>query len=139
MKGAEPQLIALPKIADPRGSLSFLQGGEAPGELPFEIARAYWVYDVPGGERHSGRALRNTTEAIIAMSGCFDVEVDNGQGFSRRYTLNRSYQALLLPPMTWRRLDNFSTNSVALIVSSRPYDPAEYIRDFDEFLKENTK
>ncbi len=131
-----PRLISLPKISDPRGNLSFIQGGDSAGEIPFEIERAYWIYDIPGGERHHGRALRTTTEAIVAMSGCFDVEVDNGRGFRHRFTLRDSHTALLLPPMTWRQLENFSTNATALTVSSRPYDPAEYIREHDKFLSE---
>lgn len=133
-----PCLIHLPKISDPRGNLSFIQGGEARGEIPFEIERAYWIYDVPGGERHHGRALRHTTEVIVAMSGCFDVEVDNGLGFRRRFTLRDSHTALLIPPMTWRQLENFSTNATALTVSSRPYDAAEYIRKYGNFISKVT-
>ncbi len=133
---AEPLLIALPKIEDPRGNLSFVQyGGGRAGVLPFEIERVYWVYDVPGGETHLGRALKTTTEAIIAMSGSFDVETDCGDGEMRRFTLNRSYNALIVPPGCWRRLGNFSTNAVAMVVASAVFSENDYIRDYTQFRK----
>jgi len=123
------KIIELPKICDPRGNLSFIENG---GLLPFRLMRTYWIYDVPGGERRFGHAFRQQEEAIIALSGSFDVVLNDGTA-ERRYHMARSYYGLYVPHMMWRELDNFSTNSVALVLSSSRYDPADYIEDFQEF------
>ena len=127
----EPHIIDLPKISDPRGNLSFL---ESLSHVPFAIKRAYWIYDVPGGMHRDGHAFRCQHEVIIAMSGSFDVVLNDGVNEVRHH-MARSYYALYVPPMTWRKIDNFSTNSVVLILSSEYYDPNDYIEDFDEFLQ----
>ena len=130
MKIRQPaQLIELPKILDERGNLSFFQENT---HLPFKIQRVYWIYDVPGGEIRGGHAYRELHELIIALSGSFDVVVDNGSQ-KEKYTLNRSYYGLLVPNMVWRQLENFSTNSLCLIAANLPYDEADYIRDYDQF------
>jgi hypothetical protein len=126
----KPQIVTLPKILDPRGNLSFIQNRT---HLPFDIKRCYWIYDVPGGEMRYGRALRSTSELIVALSGSFDVVVTAADGTKTTYQLNRSYNGLLLPEMTWRSLENFSTNSVAMVLASTVYDEADYIRDFNQY------
>lgn len=126
-----PHLIQLPKIMDPRGNLSFFEG---PGKLPFVIARTYWIYDVPGGETRGSHAFREQQEFIIALSGSFDVIIHDGKE-ERKFSLNRSYYGVYVPKMCWRRIENFSTNSLALVVSDKRYTQGDYIRDFDEFLK----
>lgn len=126
-------LIQLPKIPDPRGNLSFIEGGQV---LPFEIARTYWIYDVPGGEVRHGHAFRESAELIVALSGSFDVVVTNPDGSESVTHLARSYYGLYVPPMTWRRLDNFSTNSVAMVLASTPYRPDDYIEDFEQYRHE---
>ena len=123
------KLIQLPKIPDERGNLSFFQNNK---EIPFKIARTYWIYDVPGGESRGGHAYHTLQEFIVAMSGSFDVVLSSGKE-ERRYSLNRSYFGLYVPKRIWRSLENFSTNSLALIVADQPYDEAEYIRDFSQF------
>lgn len=123
------RIINLPKILDKRGNLSFF---EYPNQLPFEIARTYWIYDVPGGEVRGSHAFKEQQEFIIALSGSFDVILNDGEK-EERFSLNRSYDGLYIPKMYWRSLENFSTNSLALIVSDRSYDDADYIRDFEEF------
>lgn len=125
-----PTIINLPKIVDPRGNLSFFQ---YPNQLPFEIARTYWIYDVPGGETRGSHAFREQQEFIIALSGSFDIILHNGQN-EERFSLNRSHYGLFIPKMYWRKLENFSTNSLALIVSDKNYDENDYIRDFDLFI-----
>ncbi|QLL59914.1 sugar 3,4-ketoisomerase [Empedobacter falsenii] len=125
------KIINLPKIIDKRGNLSFFQGNN---QLPFEIARTYWIYDVPGGEVRGSHAFKNQNEFIIALSGSFDVVINDG-AVEQRFSLNRSYYGLYIPKMLWRKLENFSTNSLALIVSDKKYDENDYIRDFDEFKK----
>lgn len=127
-----PHIINLPKICDPRGNLSVIEGLK---QIPFKIARAYWIYDVPGDSFRNGHAFREQEEFIIALSGSFDVVVNDGLE-ERRYHMSRSYYGLYIPSMNWRLLDNFSTNSVALVISSMPYDSADYIEDFNEFLTE---
>ncbi|MDD2559151.1 MAG: FdtA/QdtA family cupin domain-containing protein [Bacteroidales bacterium] len=122
------QLLQFPKIEDERGNLSFLETGQ---QLPFGMARAYWIYDVPGGEQHGGHAYRSQEECLIALSGSFDVRVRSDRG-EEIYSLNRSYMGLYLPAGNWRSLENFSTNALGLVLSSGAYDPAEYIRDFAE-------
>jgi len=119
--------VKLPQIFDPRGNLTFLQ---YPDQVPFEIKRVFWTYDVPGGEIRGGHAFRKQQELIIALSGSFDVVITDEQGNETRTSLNRSYQALFLPKMTWRHLENFSTNSVALHLSDSDYLKEDYIRDF---------
>lgn len=126
------QVIDLPKIADPRGNLSFIEGG-AP--LPFEIARCYWIYGVPGGMFRHGRALRATTELIVALSGSFDVTLDTGDGTSHTIHLCRGYKGLLIEPMVWREITDFSTNSVAMVLASSVFSESDYIRDKTLFHK----
>ncbi|SIN81205.1 sugar 3,4-ketoisomerase [Algoriphagus halophilus] len=122
--------VKLPQIFDPRGNLTFLQ---YPDQVPFEIKRVFWTYDVPGGEIRGGHAFRKQQELIIALSGSFDVVITDEQGNETRTSLNRSYQALFLPKMTWRHLENFSTNSVALHLSDSEYLKGDYIRDFQQY------
>lgn len=124
-------LIDFPKIEDPRGNLSYIQ---YPDVMPFPIARAYWVYDVPGGESREGHAYHEQQELIVALSGSFDVMIDDGER-EMCVHLSRSYYGLLVRPGIWRQLTNFSTNSVALILSSTDYDESDYIRDKMEFRK----
>ena len=107
---------------------------ESARQVPFEIKRVYWIYDVPGGERRGGHAYATLEEFVVAVSGSFDVIADDGR-HSERFTLNRSYFGLYVPPMRWRQLENFSTNSVCLILASLPYDEADYIRDFARFVE----
>lgn len=123
--------IQLPKFLDERGNLSFLENNSP---IPFSIRRVHWLYDVPGGEVRGGLAYKETEEFIIALSGSFDVWVDDGSA-KEKHSLNRSYNGVYIPKGLWRSIDNFSTNSVALIVASTLYDPADAIRDYDEFLK----
>jgi hypothetical protein len=123
------QEIALPKILDERGNLSFI---EYPSHIPFEMKRVYWIYDVPGGEQRGGHAYKNLYEVIIAISGSFDVNIDTGAEI-KKFTLNRSYKAVFVPKMVWRSLSNFSTNSLCLILASDEYLADEYIRDYEEF------
>lgn len=127
----DAKIIALPKHADPRGSLSFAENFK---QVPFVIKRAYWIYDVPGGEARGGHAYKENEEFIIALSGSFDVILDDGTD-KKRFSLNRSYYGLHIPKGVWREIDNFSTNSVALILSSTPYSEEDYIRNYDEFKK----
>ena len=126
----KPRLIQLPKICDPRGNLSFIENGEL---LGFDMQRCYWIYDVPGGEIRHGHAFKTQHELIIALAGSFDVVLDDGNGPVRHH-LSRSYYGLYVPPMTWRMIDNFSTCSVAMVLSSTTYDQTDYIEDFDEFI-----
>jgi len=129
MKTELGRIINLPKIEDIRGNLTFIEEGT---HVPFEIQRVYWIYDVPGGEQRGGHAFRETEELIIALSGSFEVVLNDGEKESR-ISLNRSYYGILVPKMTWRKLDNFSTNSLALIIASTGYSETDYIRDFIEF------
>ena len=127
----ECQVIQLPKISDPRGNLSFIEGNN---HIPFEIKRAYWIYDSPGGEIRGGRACQNLHEFVIAISGSFDIVLDNG--YERKIcSLNRSYFGLYIPPLTWRWLENFSSNSFALVLASQPYREKDYIRDYATFIR----
>jgi hypothetical protein len=125
-----PEIIQLPKLLDDRGNLSFI---EEERHIPFKIQRTYWIYDVPGGERRGGHAYSDLQEFIVALSGSFDVVLHDGQK-EMRFHLNRSYYGLYIPKMMWRELDNFSTNSLALILADKKYDAGAYIRDFDEFV-----
>ena len=124
-------VIELPKFSDPRGNLSFV---EQKNHIPFEIKRTYWIYDVPGGEDRGGHAFRENQEVVIALSGAFDVVVDDGEN-KKTFTLNRSYYGLYIPKGLWRTMENFSTNSFALEFGSVEYSMGDYIRDYDEFLK----
>ncbi|HEY8389260.1 MAG TPA: FdtA/QdtA family cupin domain-containing protein [Parasegetibacter sp.] len=126
------QIIHLPKISDPRGNLTFLQ---CPQQIPFQIERVFWTYDVPGGEIRGGHAYRKQQELIIALSGSFDVIITDKDGRKETISLNRSYHGLLLPPMSWRHMENFSTNALGLHLSSMKYDPGDYVRDFEEYRK----
>lgn len=125
------KLINLPKIEDPRGNLSFIEEGK---HTPFKIARTYWIYDVPGGQIRGGHAFKQQEEFIIAISGSFDVQVDDGKN-QKTFSLNRSYYGLYLPQGLWRQMENFSTNSLAMVLSSTLYNQEDYIRDYSEFLK----
>ena len=125
------QLIDLPKIKDPRGNLSFFENSN---QIPFDIKRTYWIYDVPGGEIRGSHAFKESHELIVALSGSFDLVLNDGEK-EVKFSLNRSYFGLYVPNLLWRRLENFSTNSFALVVSSVPYNSNDYIRDFDEFKK----
>ena len=127
----KPEIIQLPKFLDARGNLSFVQQMD---HIPFEIRRTYWLYDVPGGECRGGHAYKENQEFIVAMSGSFDVVLDDGTE-KKTYTLNRSYYGLYVPKGLWREMDNFSTNSLALVLSSTDYDSNDYVRDYDVFLK----
>lgn len=125
-----PRIIQLPRILDKRGNLSFI---EECSHIPFKIERTYWIYDVPGGESRGGHAYRNTDEFIVALSGSFDVVLDNGIE-KKTYTLNRSYYGLYVPKGIWREMTDFSTNSLALLLASTPYEASDYIRDYNEFI-----
>lgn len=125
------KIIELPRFLDARGNLSFV---EQNNHIPFEIKRTYWIYDVPGGEERGGHAFRQNEEFIVALSGAFDVVVDDGQQ-KKTFSLNRSYYGLYVPNGLWREMNNFSTNSFALEFGSSHYDKADYIRNYEEFLK----
>tara|TARA_B110001469_G_scaffold78243_1_gene74106 strand:+ start:1939 stop:2349 length:411 start_codon:yes stop_codon:yes gene_type:complete len=125
------KIINLPKNIDPRGNLSFFENCM---QIPFNINRTYWIYDVPGGETRGSHAFKESQEFIIALSGSFDVVLNDGEK-EKKFSLNRSYYGLYVPNLLWRRLENFSTNSLALIVSNIGYDEKDYIRNFDEFKK----
>ncbi len=125
------KVIELPKFTDPRGNLSFV---EQLNHIPFEIKRTYWIYDVPGGENRGGHAFKRNEEFIVALSGAFDVIVDDGE-CKKRFSLNRSYYGLYVPAGLWREMENFSTNSLALEFGSIHYDKQDYIRDYADYLK----
>lgn len=126
-------IIQFPRVLDSRGNLTFI---EAEKHIPFKIARVYWIYDVPGGESRGSHAYRKLQEVIIALSGSFEVYLDDGVA-QKQVTLNRTYYGLYVPNMLWRRLQNFSTNSVALVLASLPYSVDDYIRDYSEFKNLN--
>lgn len=125
------RIIDLPKIDDPRGSLTFIEGKN---HVPFDIARVYYLYDVPGGSERGGHAHKGLSQLIVAMSGSFDVMLDDGYE-KRRFHLNRSYYGLYVCPMIWRELDNFSSGSVCMVLASNRYDEADYYRDYNDFLR----
>ena len=127
------KIIELPKFLDARGNLSFI---EQENHIPFKIERTYWIYDVPGGEKRGGHAYKENEELIVALSGSFDVVLDDGKE-KKTFSLNRSYYGLYVPKGTWREMQYFSTNSLALILSSTRYDESDYIRDYDEFKSYN--
>ena len=124
------KIIELPKISDPRGNLTFIEGG---GQIPFDIQRVYYLYDVPGGSERGGHAHKNLEQLIIAMSGSFDVVLDDGYE-QKRFHLNRSYCGLYVNTMVWRKLDNFSSGSVSLVLASNKYTEDDYVRDYDRFI-----
>jgi hypothetical protein len=125
-------LVDLPKISDPRGNLTFIEGSR---HVPFEIKRIYYTYDVPGGSDRGAHAHKRLHQLIIAMSGSFDVVLDDGFD-KKRFHLNRSYFGLYVCPMMWRELDNFSSGSVCLVLASELFDPDDYYRDYDLFLRD---
>ncbi len=124
------RIIELPKITDPRGNLTFVESGN---QIPFDIRRVYYLYDVPGGSERGGHAHKELSQLIIAMSGSFDIVLDDGVG-KKRFHLNRSYFGLYVCPMIWRELDNFSSGSVCMVLASNCYDEADYYRDYSEYL-----
>lgn len=123
-------IIQLPKITDPRGNLTFIEGER---HIPFKIERVYYLYDVPGGADRGAHAHKTLHQFVVAMSGSFDVVLDDGDR-KQRYHLNRSYFGLYICPMMWRYLDNFSSGAVCMVLASAPYDESDYIRNYDEFL-----
>jgi len=127
----KPDIIQLPKMKDPRGNLTFI---EEENHIPFKIKRVYWIYDVPGGQVRGGHAFKEQQELIVALSGSFDVMVDNGKE-KQTFSLNRSYFGLFIPAGLWRKMQNFSTNSLAMVLSSTPFSEKDYIRNYREFLK----
>lgn len=124
-------IFQLPKFEDPRGNLSFIEEWK---HIPFKIERTFWIYDVPGGQTRGGHAFKVQQELIIALSGSFDVIIDNGLE-KQTFLLNRSYYGLYVPGGLWRQMQNFSTNSLALVLSSTKYNPEDYIYDYSEFIK----
>lgn len=127
------RIIMLPKILDERGNLSFIEGNN---HIPFKIERTYLIYDVPGGETRGGHAYQELNEFIVSLSGSFDVVLDDGNE-KRIYSLNRSYYGLYIPKMIWRSLENFSTNSLCMILASEKYNEDDYLRNYDDFKKKN--
>ncbi len=130
MQNQMVKLIELPKVEDPRGNLTFI---EEENHIPFKIKRVYWIYDVPGGQTRGGHAFKQQQELVVALSGSFDVVVNDGKE-EKRFHLNRSYFGLYITAGLWRHMDNFSTNSVAMVLSSTYFDENDYIRDMEEFL-----
>ena len=124
------KIIELPKIKDQRGNLTFVEGGN---HIPFDIKRVYYLYDVPGGSERGGHAHKALNQLIIAMSGSFDVVLNDGHG-EKRFHLNRSYYGLYVCPMIWRELDNFSSGSVCMVLASNLYDEDDYYRDYEEYV-----
>jgi dTDP-4-dehydrorhamnose 3,5-epimerase-like enzyme len=122
--------IELPKVHDPRGNLTFVEGTR---QIPFDIRRVYYLYDVPGGSERGGHAHLALHQFVIAMSGSFDIVLDDGFD-KQRIHLNRSYKGLYIPPMTWRELDNFSSGSVCMVLASEYYEESDYLRDYSEFM-----
>ena len=129
------KLISLPRIQDPRGNLTFIEGGS---HVDFDIQRVYYLYDVPGGSSRGGHAHKALRQLIVAMSGSFDVLLDDGEE-KRTFHLNRSYVGLYVCPMIWRELDNFSSGSVCMVLASNRYDESDYYRDYDQFLRERPR
>jgi dTDP-4-dehydrorhamnose 3,5-epimerase-like enzyme len=127
----EIEIINLPKILDNRGNLTFIEGKK---HIPFEIKRAYWIYDVPGGEKRGGHAYKTLREFVIALSGSFDVVLDDGRE-KKVYSLNRSYYGIFIPEMIWREINNFSTNALCLVLASDFYKEEDYIRNYNKFKK----
>lgn len=132
MSLTECKIVDLPKINEPRGNLTFIEGGR---HIPFEIKRVYYLYDVPGGAERGGHAHKNLHQLIIAMSGSFDVVLNDGSQ-KKRFHLNRSYSGIYICPMIWRELDNFSSGSVCMVLASNFYDEADYYRNYEEFIRD---
>jgi dTDP-4-dehydrorhamnose 3,5-epimerase-like enzyme len=128
---AEARIINLPKIEDPRGNLSFI---EEEKHIPFKIERTYWIYDVPGGQLRGGHAFKQQQELIVALSGSFDVVINDGKE-EKTFSLNRSYYGLYIPAGLWRQMENFSTNSLAMVLSSTKFAEEDYIREYPDFIK----
>lgn len=127
------KIIDLPRIEDERGNLSFIEENK---HIPFKIERTYWIYDVPGGQTRGGHAFKEQQEVIVALSGSFDVVIDDGQK-KQLFSLNRSYYGLYIPAGLWRHMENFSTNSLAMVISSTKYDENDYIRNYTNFIKKD--
>lgn len=125
----DTSLILFPRIVDPRGNLTFI---EQQRHIPFALSRVYWIYDVPGGEQRGGHAFKEQEEVIIALSGSFDVLLDDGSA-QKIVHLNRAYHGLYIPKMIWRRMQNFSTNAVAYVLASCPYEEEDYLRDYENY------
>ena len=125
------KIIDLPKIQDPRGNLTFIESNV---HLPFSLNRVFYLYDVPGGENRAGHALKTCEQFLIAMSGSFNITLDDGLN-KQDFYLNRSYYGLYIPPLVWREIDDFSTGAVCLALASHKYDESDYYRDYNEFLK----
>lgn len=130
MQISKCRMVDLPKITDPRGNLTFIEGNR---HVPFDIRRVYYLYDVPGGAERGGHAHKDLHQLIVAMSGSFDVVLDDGKS-KQRIHLNRSYNGLYVCPMIWRELDNFSSGSVCMVLASNQYDESDYYRDYNEFI-----
>jgi uncharacterized RmlC-like cupin family protein len=128
----EAIIINLPKIEDPRGNLSII---EEEKNIPFKIERTYWIYDVPGGQKRGGHAFKEQQEFIVALSGSFDIVIDNGNE-QKTFSLNRSYYGLYIPAGLWRQMENFSTNALAIVLSSTTFSEDDYIREYADFLKQ---
>ncbi len=126
------KIIELPKIAEPRGNLTFIEGDR---HIPFDIKRVYYLYDVPGGAERGGHAHKGLHQLIVAMSGSFDMVLDDGKE-KKRFHLNRSYYGLYVCPMIWREMDNFSSGAVCLVLASNLYDEADYYRNYDDFIRD---
>jgi dTDP-4-dehydrorhamnose 3,5-epimerase-like enzyme len=127
----DASVIMFPKLLDPRGNLTFI---EQQRHIPFALSRVYWIYDVPGGEQRGGHAFKEQEEVVIALSGSFDVLLDDG--FAQKIVhLNRAYHGLYIPKMIWRRMQNFSTNAVAYVLASCPYKEDDYMRDYESYRK----
>ena len=124
------RIIDLPKITDPRGNLTFIENSN---QIPFDIKRVYYLYDIPGGSDRGAHAHKNLHQFVVAMSGSFDIVLDDGQN-KKRFHLNRSYYGLYVCPMMWRLVDNFSSGAVCMVLASEPYSESDYIRKYDEFL-----
>ena len=131
MTVSDCEIIELPKISDPRGNLTFVESGN---QIPFDISRVYYLYDVPGGSERGGHAHKELSQLIIAMSGSFDIVLDDGSE-KKRFHMNRPYYGLYICPMMWRELDNFSSGSVCMVLASNLYDETDYYRDYDHFIK----
>ena len=129
------RIIDFPKFEDPRGNLTYIEEG---CHIPFKIERVYWIYDVPGGQIRGGHAFKLQKEIVISLSGSFDVVIDSGSE-KRIYSLNRSYYGLFIPAGLWRQMKNFSTNSLAMVITSTKFSEIDYIRNYDEFLKYNAR